>query len=58
MNIVNVKLLHQQAVEACRFEKPRFTQIVDIGLIDGGEVVSLTNRPPFAHRKIAGTHFY
>jgi hypothetical protein len=26
-------------------------------LTDGGEVVSLTRRPPFTPRKIAGTHF-
>jgi hypothetical protein len=24
---------------------------------DGGEIVSLTRRPPFSHRKIPGTHF-
>jgi hypothetical protein len=27
-------------------------------LTDGGEVVSLTRRPPFTPRKIPGTHFY
>jgi hypothetical protein len=27
------------------------------GLTDGGEVVSLTRRPPFTNRKIPGTYF-
>jgi hypothetical protein len=30
---------------------------LDNRLTDGGEVVSLTRRPPFASRKIPGTHF-
>jgi hypothetical protein len=29
----------------------------DNRLTDGGEVVSLTRRPPFVPRKIPGTHF-
>jgi hypothetical protein len=32
---------------------PRF---LDNRLTDGGEVVSLTRRPPFTPRKIRGTH--
>jgi hypothetical protein len=30
---------------------------LDTWLTDGGEVVSLTRRPPFTPRKIPGTHF-
>jgi hypothetical protein len=35
-------------------EAPTFS---DIGLIDGGKVVSPTRRPLFTPRKIPGTHF-
>jgi hypothetical protein len=35
-------------------EAPTFS---DIRLTDGGEIVSLTRRPLFTHRKIPGTHF-
>jgi hypothetical protein len=35
---------------------PQFTDLDD-RLIDGGEVSSLTCRPPLNHRKISGTHF-
>jgi hypothetical protein len=38
-------------------EKLRLTHFLDIRLTDGGEVISLTQRPPFTHRKIPGTHF-
>jgi hypothetical protein len=30
---------------------------MDNWLTDGGEIVSLTRRPPFTPRKILGTHF-
>jgi hypothetical protein len=32
-------------------ERSRLTHILESWLIDGGEVVSLTRRPPFAPRK-------
>jgi hypothetical protein len=35
----------------------RFPHFIDNLLTDDGEVVSLTSRPPFTHRKIPGTHF-
>jgi hypothetical protein len=36
----------------------RLPHFLDNRLTDGGEVVSLTLRPPFNPRKIPGTHFY
>jgi hypothetical protein len=39
--------------ETSRF--PHF--LLDSRLTDGGEVVSLTRRPPFTPRTIPGTHF-
>jgi hypothetical protein len=33
------------------------TTVLDNRLTDGGEVISLTRWPPFAPRKIPGTHF-
>jgi hypothetical protein len=38
-------------------EKSRLPHFLDDRLRDGAEVVSLTRRPPFALRKISGTHF-
>jgi hypothetical protein len=38
-------------------ETPSFPYFLDNRLTDGGEVVSLTRRPPFTPRKIPGTHF-
>jgi hypothetical protein len=38
-------------------ETSRLPHFLDNILIDGGEV-SLKRRPPFAPRKISGTHFY
>jgi hypothetical protein len=38
------------------FETSRLPHFLDNRLIDGGEVVSLTHRPPFTPRKIPGTH--
>jgi hypothetical protein len=35
----------------------RLPYFLDSRLTDGGEVVSLTRRPPFTPRKIPGTHF-
>jgi hypothetical protein len=35
----------------------RLPHFHDTRLTDGGEVVSLTRRPPFTPRKIPGTHF-
>jgi hypothetical protein len=37
-------------------ETSRLSHFIDIRLTDGGEVVSLTRRPPFTPRKIPGTH--
>jgi hypothetical protein len=37
-------------------ETSRLPHFPDNRLIDGGEVVSLTGRPPFTPRKIPGTH--
>jgi hypothetical protein len=42
--------------EVC--EASRLPRFLDNQLTDGGEVVSLTRRPPFTPRKIPGTHFY
>jgi hypothetical protein len=39
------------------FETSRLPHSLDNRLTDGDEVVSLTPRPPFTHRKIPGTHF-
>jgi hypothetical protein len=39
------------------FGTSRFPHFLDNQLTDGGEVVSLTLRPPFTPRKIPGTHF-
>jgi hypothetical protein len=41
--------------EGC--EMSRLPHFLDNPLTDGGEVVRLTHRPPFTHRKIPGTHF-
>jgi hypothetical protein len=40
------------------YETSRIPHFLDNRLIDGGEVVSLTHRPPFTPRKIPGTHFF
>jgi hypothetical protein len=40
-----------------RYETSRLPYFLDNRLTDGGEVVSLTRRPPFTTRKIVGTHF-
>jgi hypothetical protein len=37
-------------------EMSRLPHFLDNRLTDGGEVVSLTRRPPFTSRKIPGTH--
>jgi hypothetical protein len=39
------------------YETSRLPHFLDSRLTDGGEVVSLTRRPPFTRRKIPGTHF-
>jgi hypothetical protein len=39
------------------FETSRLPHLLDNSFTDGGEVVSLTRRPPFTPRKILGTHF-
>jgi hypothetical protein len=38
-------------------ETTRLPHFLDNRLTDGGEVVSLTRRPPFTHRMIFVTHF-
>jgi hypothetical protein len=38
-------------------ETSRLPHLLENRLTDGGEVVSLTRRPPFTARKIPGTHF-
>jgi hypothetical protein len=38
-------------------ETSRLLHLLDSRLTDGGEVVSITRRPPFIPRKIPGTHF-
>jgi hypothetical protein len=38
-------------------DQARLPHFLDNRLTDGGEVVSLTRRPPFIPRKIPGTHF-
>jgi hypothetical protein len=38
-------------------ETSRFPHFLDNRITDGGEVVSPTSQPPFAPRKIPGTHF-
>jgi hypothetical protein len=38
-------------------ETSRLPHFLESRLIDGGEVVSLTRRPPFTPRKIPDTHF-
>jgi hypothetical protein len=38
-------------------ETSRLPHFLDSRLTDGGEVVSLTRRPPFTPRKVPGTHF-
>jgi hypothetical protein len=40
-----------------REQKRLNTTDLDNWLTDGGDVVSLTRRPPFIPRKIPGTHF-
>jgi hypothetical protein len=42
-------------LESC--ETSTRPHILSNRLTDGREVVSLTRRPPFTHRKIPGTHF-
>jgi hypothetical protein len=39
-------------------ETSMLPHFLDIRLTDGGEVVSLTRRPPFTPRKIPGTHAF
>jgi hypothetical protein len=39
-------------------ETSRLPHFVDSRITDGGEVISLTHRPPLTPRKIPGTHFY
>jgi hypothetical protein len=36
----------------------RIPHLLDSRITDGGEVVSLTRRPPCTPRKIPDTHFY
>jgi hypothetical protein len=38
-------------------ETSRLPHFLGSRLTDGGEVVSLTRRPPFTPRKISGAHF-
>jgi hypothetical protein len=38
-------------------ETSRLPHFIDNWLTAGGEVVSLTRRPPFTHRKIPGAYF-
>jgi hypothetical protein len=38
-------------------ETSRFPHFLDNRVTDGGQVVSLTRRPPFSPRKFLGTHF-
>jgi hypothetical protein len=38
-------------------ETLKLRHFLDIRLADGGEIVSLTRRPPFTPRNIPGTHF-
>jgi hypothetical protein len=38
-------------------ETSRLPSFLDSRLKDGGEVVSLTHRPPFTPREIPGNHF-
>jgi hypothetical protein len=45
----------REGPEGC--ETSRLPHYLDNRLTDGGEVVSLTRRPPFTPRKIPGTHF-
>jgi hypothetical protein len=40
----------------CGWETSRLSHFLDKRFTDGGEVVSLTCRPPFTPRKIPGTH--
>jgi hypothetical protein len=37
-------------------EASRLTHFLDNPLTDGGEVVSLTRRPPFTPKEVSGTH--
>jgi hypothetical protein len=46
----------REGPEGC--ETSRLPHFLDNQLTDGGEVVSLTRRPPFIPRNIPGTHFY
>jgi hypothetical protein len=39
------------------YETSKLPHFLDNRLTHGGEVVSLTRRPPFTPRKIPGTHF-
>jgi hypothetical protein len=39
------------------YETSRLPHFLDNQLTDGGDVVSLTLRPPYTPRKIPGTHF-
>jgi hypothetical protein len=43
------------AVETSGYKTLRFPHFLDNPLRNGGEVVSITSRPPFTHRKIPGT---
>jgi hypothetical protein len=52
---VKVSVTGREGPEGC--ETSRLPHFLDSRLTDGGEVVSLTRRPPFTARKIPGTHF-
>jgi hypothetical protein len=55
---VKVKLSLQQAVKAHRVVRRRGSHIfLDNRVAEGGEIVSLTRRPPFTHWKIPSTQF-
>jgi hypothetical protein len=56
LNLLKVEV--RVAVEALRVvRRPGSHIFLDNRLTDGGEVVSLTHRPPFTPRKMPGTHF-
>jgi hypothetical protein len=59
----SVKIQKRKAIPVTGYGGPlvcdtsRLPHSVDNRLTDGGNVVSLTRRPPFTPRKIPGTHF-